>query len=144
MHSPDEREETCPSQAYPSPQEKGNVENFPRGCMWGRRPLRVWGQSFYLQPCVTLDLHRKRCGSVDWECHGLAWGCSWPNSQCVLVPPWGRPGASSDLVQEELLMPGLWLGALAALLASAASVVWLACSKCFCLCAHWLSFQNDR
>lgn len=73
------------------PQEKGNVENFPRGCTWGRRPLHVWGQSFYLHPCVTLNLHRKRCGSVDGECHGLAWGCSWPNSQHVLVPPWGQP-----------------------------------------------------
>lgn len=102
-----EREEICPSQAYPSPQEKGNVENFPRGWMWGRWPLRVWGQSFYLHPCVTLSLHRKRCGSVDWERHGLAWGCSWPNSQRVLVPAWGRMGASSDPVQEELLMPGL-------------------------------------
>lgn len=67
------------------PAGKGECREFsPRMDLGQRWPLHVWGQSFYLHHCITLNLHRKRCGLVDLQHHRVACGRGLPDSRHVL------------------------------------------------------------
>lgn len=127
------------------PAGKGECREFSLRMDLGQRwPLCVWGQSFYLHHCVTLNLHRKRRGLVDLQRHRLACGRGLPDSRLcwycivdVLMPAWGRPEywvtlcrricccLTFDLVHWQPLSCLYCLSCLTG-------------SKCFRLCAHCL------